>query len=112
MMKINKEIQFYSTSNSKQPVKEWLKDFKDEVTQTRIERRLEKLALGHFGDVKSVGDGILELRLHFGPGYRVYFSEVNNFIVLLLCGGDKSTQAKDIKKAKEYWHEFIKRTYV
>lgn len=111
-MEIKKEIHFFTTSTSKQPVKEWLNSFGDEVTRTRIERRLERLALGQFGDVKSVGSGILELRLHFGPGYRVYFAEVNNFVILLLCGGDKSTQVRDIKIAKEYWSEFIKRTHI
>ena len=70
--------------------------------------RLDRLAQGNPGDVGPVGDGISELRIHHGPGYRVYFQERGNTIIILLCGGDKSTQAKDIKAAKrlaEMWSE-------
>lgn len=73
-----------------------------------IAARLDRLAAGHAGDVKPVGGGISELRLHYGPGYRIYFQERKGTIVLLLCGGDKSTQAKDIMTAKrlaEEWSE-------
>jgi putative addiction module killer protein len=73
-----------------------------------IAARLDRLATGHAGDVKPVGGGISELRLHYGPGYRIYFQERKGTIVLLLCGGDKSTQAKDIMTAKrlaEEWSE-------
>jgi putative addiction module killer protein len=69
---------------------------------------LDRLAQGNPGDVGPVGDGISELRIHHGPGYRVYFQEQGNTIIILLCGGDKSTQAKDIKAAKrlaEMWSE-------
>jgi len=69
---------------------------------------LDRLAQGNPGDVGPVGDGISELRIHHGPGYRVYFQERDNTIIILLCGGDKSTQAKDIKAAKrlaEMWSE-------
>lgn len=62
--------------------------------------------LGHNGDIRSVGDGVYELRIHYGPGYRIYLAEENKSIVLLLSGGNKRTQEKDIVKAKEYWHEF------
>ncbi len=68
------------------------------------------MRLGNFGDHKAVGDGVWELRLFFGPGYRVYFTEAGETIVLLLCGGDKSRQEKDIEQAKECWHEYKKRT--
>lgn len=61
---------------------------------------------GNFGDYQSVGDGVFELRLHFGAGYRIYFGVVDNTIVLLLCGGDKSSQARDIVRAKVYWLEY------
>jgi putative addiction module killer protein len=103
---MEKEIRIYITSNGKQPFNEWLAEIKDNTTEARIKRRLDRLSLGHYGDVKSLGDGISELRLQFGSGYRIYFGEIDNKIVLLLCAGDKSTQSRDIQKAKEYWQKF------
>jgi putative addiction module killer protein len=73
-----------------------------------IASRLDRLAFGHTGDVEPVGQGISELRIHYGPGYRIYFRKWESTILILLCGGDKSTQAKDIKTAKrlaEEWSE-------
>ena len=69
---------------------------------TNNKRHLEN---GNFGDCQSVGEGVYELRLHFGPGYRIYFGRIDNTIVLLLCGGDKSSQTRDITRAKNYWLE-------
>ena len=66
----------------------------------RLATGLDRLAQGHTGDAEPVGDGVSELRIHYGPGYRVYFQKRGNTIIVLLCGGDKSTQAKDIKTAK------------
>ena len=65
-----------------------------------IGKRLDRLRSGNFGDAKSVGDGVIELRIDYGPGYRIYLTWVGNVLIVLLCGGDKSTQAKDIAKAK------------
>ena len=65
--------------------------------------------MGSLGDLKSVGDDILELRIDYGPGYRVYFAQMGETIVLLLCGGDKSSQLRDILIAKQYWSEFQQR---
>jgi putative addiction module killer protein len=78
----------------------WINSLRDQRVLALIVARLDRLALGHTGDVKPVGEGISELRLHFGPGYRVYFQRRNGKILLLLCGGDKSKQEKDIKRAK------------
>jgi putative addiction module killer protein len=64
------------------------------------------LQLGLFGDAKSVGEGVNELRIAFGPGYRIYYALDGEVVVLLLCGGDKSTQGKDIKQAKDYWNDY------
>lgn len=75
-------------------------------TQNRIRARLDRLEKGNLGDYQSVGSGVFELRLHFGAGYRIYFGEVDRTIILLLCGGDKSTQGRDIEQAKEYWLEY------
>jgi putative addiction module killer protein len=61
--------------------------------------------LGNFGDVRSVGDGVQELRIHFGPGYRVYFGRVGDAVIILLCGGDKGSQDRDIERAQEYWRD-------
>lgn len=79
----------------------WLSGLKDYRAKAAIVLRLKQVATGHWGDVKSVGGGVSELRWHIGPGYRVYFTRRGEYIVLLLAGGDKSSQAKDIAKAKE-----------
>ncbi|MBX9704938.1 MAG: type II toxin-antitoxin system RelE/ParE family toxin [Gammaproteobacteria bacterium] len=105
-----KELRYYISGNGKSPFAEWLGKIRDNVTQARILRRLERMEMGHYGDYKSVGDGILELRLAFGSGYRVYFAEVDGITVILLLGGDKSTQSKDIQTAKLYWQELKGRT--
>jgi putative addiction module killer protein len=78
----------------------WRSNLKDARARAAIALRLARLEFGHVGDVSPVGEGISELRIHYGPGYRVYFHRRGKTIVVLLCGGDKSTQAKDIKKAK------------
>jgi putative addiction module killer protein len=71
----------------------------------KIEARIARLRSGHFGDCKPVGEGVLELRVHYGPGYRVYFARHGRAIVLLLCAGHKSTHPRDITRAKRYWRE-------
>lgn len=82
----------------------WLKKLKDLRAKAKILFRIQKIeSAGHFGDCKSVGDGIRELRIHFAKGYRVYFKEIDGKIIILLIGGDKSSQQNDIKKAKEIW---------
>ena len=74
--------------------------------QGPIDRRIKRAARGDYGDVKAVGDGVSELRFHFGPGYRVYFKEIGGILFLLLAGGDKSTQDRDIDRAKEIARHF------
>lgn len=93
-----KEIFYYKLSNGKYPYKEWYKNL-DNSVKIKIDKRLEKLEEGHYGDYKRF-DNIVELR--FKQGYRIYFTEYENIIVVLLCAGDKKTQKNDIKKAKEY----------
>lgn len=80
--------------------RKWRTELKDQRARALIASRLERLAFGHAGDVKPLGRGISELRIHYGPGYRIYFQRRGDVIVILLCGGDKSTQAKDIRTAK------------
>jgi putative addiction module killer protein len=76
----------------------------------RIEARLARLRAGNFGDSETVGEGVMELRIDWGPGYRVYFARLGQVVILLLCGGDKRTQHKDIKRAKEYFDDYKART--
>jgi putative addiction module killer protein len=80
---------------------EWLSNLVDQKAQAKIVSRIERLGLGNPGDVKPVGAGVSEMRVPYGPGYRVYYKQTDKTIVLILCGGDKSTQEKDIKRAKE-----------
>lgn len=79
----------------------WITSLADLRAQALITARVDRLALGNPGNVKAVGDGVSELKIDFGPGYRVYFTRTGNTVVLLLCGGDKSSQAKDIRRAKQ-----------
>ena len=84
----------------------WLRKLKDIRSKAKILFRIQKLESdGHFGDCKPVGDGISEMRINYAKGYRVYFKEKDNRIVILLIGGDKSTQKRDIQKAKEIWNK-------
>jgi putative addiction module killer protein len=80
---------------------EWLSDLTDQKAKATITSRIERLGLGNAGDVKPVGAGISEMRIPLGPGYRVYFKRTGKAIILLLCAGDKSSQQKDIRRAKE-----------
>jgi putative addiction module killer protein len=79
----------------------WFKKLRDRQAKSRILARIARLEQGHFGDAESVGDGVNELRVFYGPGYRIYFTRRSSVVVILLTGGDKSSQSKDIAKAKE-----------
>jgi putative addiction module killer protein len=78
----------------------WLATLRDQRAVAKIASRIERLAMGNAGDVKAVGAGVSELRVDYGPGYRVYYKQIGNRIVVILCGGDKSTQDRDISDAK------------
>ncbi len=101
-----RQIQVYQTPNGREPFNEWLVSIRDIELQGRIRARLERLEEGNLGDCQTVGDGVFELRIHFGAGYRIYFGQIGNTILLLLCGGDKSSQRRDIERAKTYWLEY------
>lgn len=79
---------------------DWLRDLRDGKARARILARLRSAAAGNFGDCEPVGDGISEMRIHHGPGYRVYFMRDGATVYVLLCGGDKASQSRDIKRAK------------
>ena len=83
----------------------WHANLKDARARAKINLRIEQVKLGNFGDFKFVGEGIYEMRIHYGPGYRLYYTKKGDIVVLLLAGGDKSTQQKDIDKAKELNNE-------
>jgi putative addiction module killer protein len=101
-----KRIIVYKDKGGNEPFTTWLDNLRDLDGKRRIAARITRLQSGLYGDCEPVGEGVSELRMFFGPGYRVYFGEGENDIVILLCGGDKSTQKKDIKTAKEYWQEY------
>jgi putative addiction module killer protein len=87
--------------------RKWRTKLKDERARALIASRLDRLAYGHAGDARPVGEGISELRIHHGPGYRIYFCQRGNTVVILLCGGNKSTQTKDIKTARRLADEWV-----
>lgn len=104
-----KEIIAYKTLTGKCPYDDWFYKL-DKSIQARVEKRLERVEEGNYGDYKKLDENISELRFKFGAGYRIYFAESNDIIVILLCAGDKSTQTEDIKKAKMYLDDLIERT--
>ena len=83
----------------------WLTSLRDRAAAQRIAVRLDRMELGNFGDVQPVGEGVSEVRIHFGPSYRLYFVRRGDVVIVLLCGGDKSTQARDITRAKQLARE-------
>jgi putative addiction module killer protein len=95
----------YVTDGHDEPFQRWISSLKDLRAHATIRSRLKRVATGNFGDCRSVGSGLHELVINFGPGYRVYFGE-DAGVVVLLCGGDKSTQPADIKRAKRYWSDY------
>lgn len=105
-----REIEIYLTEEGRAPFAEWLDSLRDIRGRAKIRTRLDRVRLGNFGDVASVGEGVEELRIDFGPGYRVYCGQVGSKVVLLLCGGDKSTQTQDVLQAKSYWKDYKKRS--
>ena len=99
-----REARFYMVSNGNAPCEEWLQNLTDRQGRAVIRARIRRLELGNPGSFRPVGGGVIELKIHFGPGYRVYYGEDGSKVVILLLGGDKSTQSRDIEKAKAYWN--------
>lgn len=83
----------------------WFEKLRDRQARARILARVRRVSLGNFGDVEQVGEGVSELRIHYGPGYRLYFTRIEQTVVVLLTGGDKRTQKRDIEKAKSLARE-------
>lgn len=101
------EIVIYATKNKKEPFTSWL-DNLDVTTQTTITTRLHRLQIGNFGDCKQIkgSKGIWEFRIHLGPGYRIYWGKKKEPVIILLCGGDKKSQSRDMEKAVKYWLDY------
>ena len=102
-------VRQYRTKGGKVPYQDWLAKLKDKTAKAAITRRSIRIELGDFGDHKGLGDGVSELRIDVGPGYRVYYGMVGQTIVLLLTGGDKGSQVRDIARAKSYWNDHHER---
>ncbi|MFV2069233.1 MAG: type II toxin-antitoxin system RelE/ParE family toxin [Pirellulales bacterium] len=96
----------YETEDGDCPYTVWFEALRDKRAKQRIGARIRRVEGGNFGDSKAVGEGVIELRVDYGPGYRVYFGRDGNKLVVLLIGGDKRTQAKDIAAAKGYWADY------
>lgn len=101
-----KRVEFYVTTRGKTPFAEWLDSLRDIKARAQIRKRLRRAELGNLGEYNSVGQGVHEMKIHFGSGYRIYFGTEGQHLVILLCGGDKGSQSKDIKLAHEYWADW------
>ena len=91
---------------------EWFAALADKNAQAKIADRIDRVEGGNFGDCKSLGGGLFELRIRYGPGYRVYYAMIGRICVLLLCGGDKRKQSADIERAREYLKDYRERTRI
>lgn len=100
------EIRRYSGAAGDEPFTRWLSELRDRQARARILARLERFEVGNFGDVRAVRGGVSELRIDWGPGYRVYFGHEGATVIVLLCGGDKRKQDSDIERAVQSWQEY------
>jgi putative addiction module killer protein len=104
------ELRRYQTASGRDVFGDWLSDLKDTRAKAKILARVDRLSLGNFGDCKSPGAGLFELRIDRGPGYRLYYATIGRTCVLLLCDGDKSRQSEDIRRETEYLKDYRERT--
>ena len=103
------EVLEYTTEDGRGPYRDWMANLSDRDARVRVRVRIDRVSLGNFGDWHAVGGGVSELRIPYGPGYRVYFGRHGNQLVILLCGGDKRTQLQDIAMAQAYWADYQRR---
>ena len=103
------EIRHYLTASGRDFYQAWLDDRKDMRARVAIQRRVDRLAAGNYGDHKFCRDGIWELRIDIGAGYRVYYARAGRTLLLIVCGGDKRTQAADIERAVKCWDDYQRR---
>lgn len=108
-MPTEQEVRLYARLDGIAPFTQWYRGLRDESIARRIRERLARIRVGNFGDFRSVGGGVQELRIPVGPGIRVYFGRDGDSVVVLLCGGDKQSQRRDIRRAQLYWNEYRSR---
>lgn len=108
-MTTNYEIIFYQDEDGNNPLLSWLSSLRDGRASVFIDRWIRRLMSGNFGDCKSLNQGLYELRIDYGPGYRIYYCQAGSRLVLLLCGGDKRTQVSDIDRARAYKKDYERR---
>ena len=100
------KVEVYQDKKGTAPFVDWLRSLKDIQARAIIRSRINRIRTGNFDNHRSIGQGIWELKLNYGPGYRVYYGNENQNIVFLLIGGDKGSQDRDIKKAQKYWRDY------
>lgn len=103
-----RRLEKYVSPNGRCPFDEWFESIRNKRLTMQIDNRLLRLRHGHLGECKIVGKGIKELRIHDGPGFRIYFGEVERMLVILPCAGEKKSQKHDILKAQSYWEEYMR----
>jgi putative addiction module killer protein len=103
-----KQVENYQSPDGSCPFEAWLASLRDRRARAIIRTRIGRLRLGNLGNCEPVGAGVLELKIDYGPGYRVYFGQAGTKLVILLCGGDKGSQSEDIRRAIEYWEDYRK----
>jgi putative addiction module killer protein len=106
---MSKRILHYRTATGVIPYRAWFDSLKDKLAKAHIRNHIDRAQDGNFGKHRSVGGGVVELKIDFGPGYRVYLGQDGNDLIILLSGGDKSTQDKDVRLAQEYWQDYRRR---
>lgn len=104
-----RDVRTYETADGGVPFNAWLEGLRDAKSRAIVRARINRVRLGNFGDCKSLGNGVSELRIDYGSGCRVYFGQEGEEIVILLCGGDKSSQTRDITRAQDYWEDYRRR---
>lgn len=104
-----REILIYTTADGHAPFSEWINALRDVAGRAIIRARINRVRLGNFGDCKTIGGGVLELRIDSGPGYRVYLAKEGSSLVVLFTGGDKRSQKRDIAQAQKYWEDYRSR---
>lgn len=107
---MKKFIKYYQTENGKCPFEKWVKSITDKTTKMRILKRIERLEDGNYGEFEQINEDLFELKLHFGKGYRIYYYDIDNVLVLFISGGDKHRQSSDIEKAMKYLEDYKERT--
>ena len=101
-----RQVENYLRPDGSCPFEDWITSLRDQRARAKIRARIARVRLGNLGDCEPVGAGVVELKIDYGPGYRIYVGQVGTKLVILLCGGNKSSQSEDIKRAIEYWEDY------